>query len=76
MGKRGTKQKYIYLCVTRDRFELPVAVTDTLQEMADIMGVGKANVSHSILRGERLGVRSRYVRVPLETNEEGERDNA
>lgn len=61
------KAEYVYLCVTKDRYELPVAVADSAAELAQITGVDKSTVTHSVLASERTGRRSRYIRVRAES---------
>lgn len=44
----------VYMACTADRYELPIAVTDTLDEMSAIMGMKKESIMQSIARNIRL----------------------
>ncbi len=54
----------IYMWISKDKYELPLAVADTAQELADIVGTTKNTVLSSISRGYRT-----YVRVTVEEDE-------
>lgn len=41
----------LYMRVTKDKYELPVAVAGSSKELADMLGVKPNNVSSSISRG-------------------------
>ena len=41
------KQKYIWLAVEADEYELPIAVTDTAREMGKLFGIGADSVMDS-----------------------------
>lgn len=47
------KPCYIYLLVTPDRYELPLAVADGLMELSRITGIAATTLSHSVNRAER-----------------------
>lgn len=64
MIKRGTA---IYMKVTRDKYELPLAVADSPANLARILGLKNANkinsaISHSIHEGRK----SVYVKVVID----------
>lgn len=61
------KLKPLYLLVTQDRFELPLAVSDTVEGLAKIAGVQQSTISKCLNRG---GKRSRYVRVYVNMEED------
>lgn len=56
--------KYLWLCVEADEYELPLAVADTATQLADMMGTSKSNVENNAIR-QRNGRISgkRYVKV-------------
>lgn len=58
--------KYIYMMVTRDKYELPLAVADTKKELADLLGVSPITIANSIARSRRWGHKSKYVRVDFQ----------
>lgn len=61
------KQQYIWMKVTRDKYELPVAVADTAVELARIVGTTKNAVVSSVSHLEHGRKRyCSYVRIRLE----------
>ena len=58
----------LYMKVTRDEYELPMAVATSPTELARMVGVKKDNVSGGIYRREKFGSKSQYVKVLI--NEE------
>lgn len=56
--------RYIWMEVTPDRYELPVAVADSLRALANLRGVTPAEISHSV---HKFGDRGKYRRVEVET---------
>ena len=59
----------LYMEVTKDKYELPVAVADSVTELARLVGIGKSGVSKSITYAKRYGGKSKYVKVVLEDDE-------
>ena len=57
---------YLYMKITTDRYELPLAVADTGEELAKICGVSINNVYNTIRAARIKGYRCQYVRVELE----------
>ena len=66
-----SNQKYFWLRVTTDEYELPLEVADTAQELAQICGVKVETVRQCVSRRERHGDRTRYARVPREDHTPG-----
>lgn len=63
--------KYLWMMVSSDKYELPLAVTDTAAQLGRIVGVREATIckmAAMAARGELK--RSRYVRVPREDCDE------
>lgn len=57
----------LYLEVTRDKYELPVRVTETVKEMATLTGLKPASISTEIshrLNGTRP--KGKFIRVEVE----------
>ena len=54
--------RYIWMEVTPDKYELPVAVADSLGALAKLRGVTPAAISHSV---HKFGDRSKYRRVEI-----------
>ena len=57
---------YVYMKITTDRYELPLAVADTGEELAKICGVSRNNVYTTMRKARLLGHRCQYVRVEVE----------
>lgn len=57
------KHKYIYVATTYDKYELPVAVADSVAELAEMTGKNKVSIAKRVSDG-----RSHFYRV--EVNEE------
>lgn len=61
------KQKYLWLAVTPDRYELPLAVCDTSQELGMLFGISGVTVKRCIDQnadGSRSG--RKFVKVRIE----------
>jgi hypothetical protein len=41
------QERYLWLKISRDKYELPEAVADTAAELARMLGVGKSAISKS-----------------------------
>lgn len=62
----------VWLMVTADKYELPVAVADTAEELARIVGVSSRNIYSVVSKAKRRGGFCRYinVRVPIDGRED------
>ena len=57
---------YVYMKVTKDKYELPLIVTDTVQEMAERCGT-TVNVIRSLISHEKAGRKTTcYKRVEID----------
>ena len=59
--------KYYWLCVEADEYELPLAVADTAKELADRLGITETTVYNCVMR--RRGGREngyKYMKVRRE----------
>lgn len=59
----------LYLCVTRDEYELPLAIADTPRELAEMCGVTKSAICSAISHEKHGHYNSRYKRVIVEDDE-------
>lgn len=58
------QQKYLWLAVTADELELPLAVADTARELGKMCGVGKSTVENCVARGRSGRIaKHKYVKV-------------
>lgn len=56
----------LYLEVTMDAYELPVAVADSVKELAEICHTSTNTISSCISHEKAKGTRSRYKKVVIE----------
>ena len=65
--RRGPKSKYVYMAVTTDEEELPLAISESPTELARKMGV-HPNTIVSAARKAELGKvkKSRFLRTAIE----------
>lgn len=54
--------RYVWMEVTPDKYELPVAVADSLRALAKLRGVTPSAISHSV---HKFGDRGKYRRVEI-----------
>lgn len=61
------KQRYIWMCVEADEYELPLIVADSARELAETVGLSVDTVTVSAYRGYNgKGSGRRFVKVRLE----------
>jgi len=58
--------KHLYMQVTQDRLELPVAVAGSIAELAEMTGKSQNNISSTMRYDKITGRKSRYVKVEME----------
>lgn len=61
--------KYIWLAVEADEYELPIAVADTAKELADRFGITANTVMNCVIR-QRSGRENGYKYVKVLNDEE------
>ena len=59
----------VYMEVTQDKYELPVAVADSVRELAYVVGVKENTVCNIMSRAKKRGGRCKYIKVELEEGE-------
>lgn len=59
-------RKVVYMIVSMDKYELPLAIADTMQELAEMTGVKRSTIASAISHAKKSGCRSRYVRVVID----------
>ena len=60
----------LYMKVTKDEYELPVAVADSISLLARMLGISKKTIESSMSKSRHLGYRSVYVKVELEEDDD------
>lgn len=64
--KRKRKPKYIWMKISHDKYEFPLAIADTARELGEICGVSTESIvssSSKVITGKRKW--SPYVRVKI-----------
>lgn len=56
----------LYMQVTRDKYELPIAVADTVSELARMTGKSRSHISSAMSHAKKRGFKSQYVKVICE----------
>ena len=60
----------LYMKVTRDKYELPVAVAETKAELARILGMEREKVRSAFAKAKKYGYKhSTYVEVEVDDND-------
>lgn len=67
-------ERTLIMAVTADKYELPLAVADTLAEMGQYLGLSESAVSHAISRANvtqkrKLG-RCKIIRVDIDEEDD------
>ena len=60
----------LYMAVTADKYELPIAVCSNIHDLARIFGIKPQSVSESISRkrpGKKTGVK--FIRIEVDEND-------
>ena len=55
----------VYMKVTNDKYELPVAIADSILELADILGVKPQSIYDSMKHVKSRGSWSPYIKVDI-----------
>ena len=59
----------LWMKVTLDKYELPVAVADTSGQLAQMIGVTPNNIHSAISNARKDGYRCQYVKVEIEEDD-------
>lgn len=60
----------VYMAHTLDKYELPIAVADTVGELAQLCGTSKSTILSAITHEKHNEIRGRYKKIIID--EEGE----
>ena len=63
---RSRTVKRLYIKVTRDKYELPIAVAESAGELAKYCGVTKNSILKSITRGKDPNVWTSYRKILID----------
>lgn len=56
---------YAYIKVTKDEYELPVAIADSIPELAEMLGVKRQSIYDSMKHVKSRGSWSPYIKVDI-----------
>ena len=60
----------LYMKVTKDEYELPIAVADSIVELAKMLGVKKEHIYDSMKHAKSRGHRTPFVKVEIGKEQE------
>lgn len=63
------RKKYLWLYVTHDKFEWPIAIGDSMRDLARQIGKEPLAVGDAYYKSIKRGSNSRIKRVPLEEDD-------
>lgn len=69
------KKKAIYMYVSADKYEIPLAIADSADELAEMLGVTRNAIDSSMSNARRRGNKCQYKRVLVDA-EEGDEDES
>lgn len=61
-------RKFLWMQITKDKYELPIAVADSAGQLAQITGENKSNIKTQAMRAMQ-GSSTSFIRIELEENE-------
>ena len=64
------KKKYLYMLVSRDKYELPLVVADNLVTLARKLDMKPNSIKCMIYKAKRQGYKCQYVKVEYDETEE------
>lgn len=56
----------LWMLVSNDKYELPVAVFDKCQQLADFVGVPVGSITSAITHSKQRGHKCRYVKIKVD----------
>lgn len=63
------RDKYLWIYVTDDEYELPLVVADSATQLSLKLGLEEHSVMSMVSRAKREGYESRYKKVPYEEDD-------
>ena len=55
----------IYMQVTKDEYELPLAIADSIPKLAEMVGVKPQSIYDSMKNAKKLGRKTQYKKVDI-----------
>ena len=62
----------LWLMISHDQYELPLAVADTAEQLGEMVGVSKSTINANIHNARKNGWWCRYVKVRIEEDTDEE----
>lgn len=62
-------KRYVWMLVTKDKYELPLLVADSSRELAELAGVAHQTVLESTSRARRLKSKCKYIVIQIDDEE-------
>lgn len=56
----------LYMAISRDKYELPLAVADTIEELAELCGVKPNSIRQYLCHSRQTGKRCKYIVIEVE----------
>lgn len=56
----------LWIAVSRDKYELPIAVADSIEELAELCGVKPNSIRSYLSHTKKNGKRCKYVAIEVE----------
>ena len=60
------KKKYIYMLVTKDKYELPLIVADSISQLARKLSISPNLIHSAMSNASKKGYKCMYVKVECE----------
>lgn len=65
---RQVETMTLYLKITKDKYELPLAVAGSMRELSRMCRITESAVSHAMHETQRRGGRCQYIKVEVDDN--------
>lgn len=56
---------FVYMQVTKDEYELPLAIADSIPKLAEMVGVKTQSIYDSMRNAKRFGRKTPYKKVDI-----------
>lgn len=67
------KKKAVYMLITQDEYELPLAIADSPRELGKIIGVKSRTISTALVKSKKnKKKKGKYIKVFIEIESEDE----
>lgn len=63
-------KKYLYMLVSRDKYELPLIVTNSIGALAQKLDISPKIIRCAINNSQKKGYKSQYVKVEYDEDDE------